>query len=262
MFSIKIADTVIGIQNKYEYIKHMCRDYITDEPASFSVSANDEEIMREDTGDVSFPAEYLETLAIYRKISDALSEYDAFLMHGVLMEAEGRGILLCAESGTGKSTHAMLWLSLLGERCRIINGDKPLIRIIDGVPYAYGTPWCGKEEINENSRVRLSDICFLRRNEENSATPSPKSEVVAKLLPSVHLPRNGGLSSVLEAVDTMAQNVRFWDIACNMDISAAKTILKQWEEILNKIPYIGDNGHWYIYNVEEKRYEDSGVSAA
>ena len=38
-------------------------------------------------------------------------------------------------------------------------------------------------------------------------------------------------------------------------------ILKQWEEILNKIPYIGENGHWYIYNVEEKRYEDSGVSA-
>lgn len=38
-------------------------------------------------------------------------------------------------------------------------------------------------------------------------------------------------------------------------------ILKQWEEILNKIPYIGKNGNWYIYNVEEKRYEDSGVSA-
>ena len=38
-------------------------------------------------------------------------------------------------------------------------------------------------------------------------------------------------------------------------------ILKQWEETLNKIPYIGENGHWYIYNVEEMRYEDSGISA-
>lgn len=38
-------------------------------------------------------------------------------------------------------------------------------------------------------------------------------------------------------------------------------ILKEWEETLNKIPYIGKNGNWYIYNVTEKRYEDSGVSA-
>ena len=38
-------------------------------------------------------------------------------------------------------------------------------------------------------------------------------------------------------------------------------VLKEWEEILSKIPYIGANGHWFIYNVEEKRYEDSGVSA-
>ena len=224
MFNIKIADTVIGIENKYEYIKHMCRDYLTGEPALFSVSANDEEIMREDTGEVSFPVYYLETLAIYRKISDALSDYNAFLMHGVLMNADGRGVLLVAESGTGKSTHAMLWLRLLGERCRIINGDKPIIRIDSGIPYAYGTPWCGKEEINENSRVRLSDICFLSRGKENSAVPSEKSEVVAKLMPSIHIPRNGGLASVLEAVDTMARNVRFWDIACNMDISAAETV--------------------------------------
>lgn len=44
-------------------------------------------------------------------------------------------------------------------------------------------------------------------------------------------------------------------------IESQVDILKQWEETLNKIPYIGDNGNWYIYNVEEKRYEDSGVSA-
>ncbi len=226
MFNIKLADTVIGIDNKYEYIKQMCGDYITHSPAVFSVSANDEEIMREDTGGGSFPLAYLETLAIYRKIADRLSSFDAFLMHGVLMEADGRGILLCAESGTGKSTHAMLWLRLLGERCRIINGDKPLIRVIDDTPYAYGTPWCGKEEINENRRVVLSDICFLRRGEKNSASRLPESEVVSRLLPSVHLPKTGGVASVLESVDKMARRVSFWDIACNMDISAAETVYR------------------------------------
>ncbi len=222
MFNIKLADTVIKIDNKYDYIAHMCRDYMVNSPAAFSVSANDDEIMHEDTGESSFPPEYLETLAIYRKIADSLSSFDAFLMHGVLMKADGRGILLCAESGTGKTTHAMLWLRLLGDRCRIINGDKPLLRIIGDIPYAYGTPWCGKEEINENSKVPLTDVCFLRRCDKNSAAPLSESEVVSKLLPCVHMPKDAGVAKVLESVDKMAHKVRFWDIACNMDISAAE----------------------------------------
>lgn len=34
---------------------------------------------------------------------------NAFMLHGVLMEHEGRGIIISAPSGTGKSTHAHLW---------------------------------------------------------------------------------------------------------------------------------------------------------
>lgn len=225
MFNIKIADISICIENKYGYIKHMCRDYITDEAARFSVSATDEEIMREEEneGQENFPPDYLETLAIYRKIAEKLSEFYGFLMHGVLMSAEGHGILLCAESGTGKTTHAALWMKLLGDRCEIINGDKPLIRILDGVAYAYGTPWCGKEEINKNARVRLTDICFLERAKENSVCEVRKSEVVQNLLPSLHLPQGDGVVNVLDALDVTARNAKFWRIACNMDISAAET---------------------------------------
>lgn len=224
MFNIKIADIAIQIENKYGYIREMCRDYITDEEAEFSVSVTDADIMREDdSGDVSFPAHYLETLAIYRKIAEKLSEYNGFLMHGVLMSAEDRGILLTAESGTGKSTHAALWLRLLGDRCEIINGDKPLIRVIDGITYAYGTPWCGKEGINKNKRVRLTDICFLERGEENFVRKVQKNEIIENLLPSIHIPEGAGVIAVLDAIDLAAKNARFWRIICNMDISAAKT---------------------------------------
>ena len=123
MFNICLADVVVGIDNKYEYIRDMCRDYISSAPSIFTVSATDVEIERENPDGFPYPSEYLETLAIYRKISEKLADFDAFLMHGVLMDVEGHGILLCAESGTGKSTHAALWQRLLGERLRIINGD-------------------------------------------------------------------------------------------------------------------------------------------
>ena len=223
MFVIKIADMNVGIENKYEYIRHMCRDYITDEEPEFSVSVTDEEIMRESEGQEEFPAEYLETLAIYRKICDKASKNGCFLMHGVLMSAEDHGILLCAESGTGKSTHAALWVKLLGDKCEIINGDKPLIRVIDGIPYAYGTPWCGKEEINVNKKVRLSDICFIRRSAENRVTEVEKSLITQTLIPHIHIPGNGDVITVLDSIDATAKNVLFYTVECNMDISAAKT---------------------------------------
>ena len=224
MFNIKIADFVISIENKYEYIQSMCRDYITDEEAEFSVSATDEEIMREsENGQEQFPAYYLETLAIYRKIAEKLADYDTFLIHGVLMSCENTGVLLCAESGTGKSTHAALWLRLLGGRCEIINGDKPLVRIIDGEAYAYGTPWCGKEGINKNARVPLKNICFIERAKENSAIPVEKSEILKNLIPSIHMPSGAGVINVLDAIDKTARGAKFYRILCNMDISAAET---------------------------------------
>lgn len=224
MFDIKIADIPIRIENKYEYIREMCRDYITDEIPEFTVSATDEEIMRENEGyEGDFPPFYLETLAIYRKIAEKLAEYDAFLIHGVLMACEEKGILLCAESGTGKSTHAALWLKFCGEKCEIINGDKPLVRIIDGIAYAYGTPWCGKEEINKNARITLDNICFIERAAENSVMPLAKSEILARLLPCIHKPEGAGIINVLDAVDAAARKAGFWRILCNMDISAAKT---------------------------------------
>ncbi len=224
MFNIKIADIAIGIENKYEYIREMCRDYITEEEAEFCVSVTDEEIMCEDEADkTGFPPFYLETLAVYRKIADKMPEYNGFLMHGVLMSAEGYGILLTAESGTGKSTHASLWMRLLGEKCEIINGDKPLIRIIDGCVYAYGTPWCGKEGIHKNARVILTDICFLERGKENSVFSVEKGEIMQNLLPAIHIPQGDGVIAVFDAIDAMARFVDFRRIQCNMDISAAET---------------------------------------
>jgi len=224
MFNIKLADVVICIENKYEYIEKMCKGYITEEQAEFTVCVTDAEIMRENEGQGGdFPVFYLETLAVYRKIAEKLSRYKGFLMHGVLMSADGHGILLTAESGTGKSTHAALWMKLLGDRCEIINGDKPLIRILDGIAYAYGTPWCGKEGINVNKRVRLTDICFLERGIENCVSEVAKGEIVQNLLPSIHMPAGHGVIDVLDSIDLTAKGARFWRIACNMDISAAET---------------------------------------
>ncbi len=36
---------------------------------------------------------------------------------------------------------------------------------------------------------------------------------------------------------------------------------KMQGNIENSLPYIGDNGHWFLYNVETQDYEDTGILA-
>ena len=52
-----------------------------------------------------YSCEYLERLALMRKIADHLPEHNCFLMHGAVISVQGDGYLFTAPSGTGKSTH-------------------------------------------------------------------------------------------------------------------------------------------------------------
>ena len=79
MFVVRLAELNISIKNKYDYIKTMCSDYITDKKADFCVSASDEEIRAEGNGK-NFDMGYLESLAIYRKIAKKIMELTGRIM--------------------------------------------------------------------------------------------------------------------------------------------------------------------------------------
>ncbi len=51
MFRIRLANLVIGMENKYEYVHWLCRDYETDVGTpDFCVSATEQEIAKEQKG--------------------------------------------------------------------------------------------------------------------------------------------------------------------------------------------------------------------
>lgn len=225
MFNLGLAGLKISVDNKYPYIEKMCADYIIGEgDCDFSVSVTEEEIMREATEECG-EAAYLESLAVYRKIAEKIIEYDGFLLHGVVLETAGQGVAFCAKSGTGKSTHAALWMRYLGDKCTIINGDKPLIRIINGEVYAYGTPWCGKEGINKNAKTNLKAVCILERGAENEISPLAQNEVFPYMTTQLYLPKLNGvkLLKTLDLADRFIRSTAFYKLKCNMDISAAET---------------------------------------
>lgn len=224
MITIKVAGLPIGIDNRFEYITHLAHDYLTDEPPLFTVRATDEDLKEEaNATDVRFPDGYLESIVAYRKIAEILPSYDAFVFHGAVLNYGGRAVAFTAKSGVGKTTHTRLWLSEFGDKVHYLNGDKPIIRFIDGIPYACGTPWRGKEGYGANEMAPLHALAFLERGTENSAAPIPSEEVVTFLLTQMYMPRKSPTAAVLSMrlADRLTRTVRLVRLKCNMDPSAA-----------------------------------------
>jgi hypothetical protein len=151
-----------------------------------------------------------------------LPGYDGFLLHGSVIDCGGKGIAFLARSGVGKTTHTMLWKQVYGERVRIINGDKPIVRFFDGVPYAYGTPWAGKENLQCNDRVPLIDICFIERSSDNQVLPIRPEECLAAVMQQILIPSDPMMASrTLTLLDGLLSTCRLWVIRCNISQDAA-----------------------------------------
>ena len=225
MFKIKIAGINVLVNNKYRYSEYLCRDYITDEDhTDFSVQAGENEILEEiSNAEIETNFAYAESVCIHRAIAERLAEYDAFLLHSALIECDGIGVAFAARSGVGKSTHVSLWKKVFGEKAKIINGDKPIVRLVDGEFYGYGTPWLGKEDIGVNSRCKLGALCFLNRGEKNIISPIPAELAAMTMFSQIYLPSNAdNAAKTLELADKFASSVSFFKLYCNMDDEAAR----------------------------------------
>ncbi len=168
MFCIKIAGLVIQIRNQYSYIRNQCRRYIVwFKKPDFSVEATKEELLQEQNGNLDYSLGYCESLCVYRHIAQEMLRYDAFLMHAAIVAVDGQAYAFAAQSGTGKTTHISLWRRMLGRRMEMVNGDKPILRFVGDTLYACGTPWAGKERLENNVQRPLKAVCFLERGKEN-----------------------------------------------------------------------------------------------
>ena len=164
------------------------------------------------------------------KISRKLPRYNAFLLHSATFEANGQGIAFSAKSGTGKTTHMLNWFRYLGDKLAIVNGDKPIIRFFEDeleTPYAYDTPWNGKERLGNGSRTPLRHICFIERSETNFVTTLSKQDAVTRIMKQVYIPKDPiALAQTLSLVDKLLSVCNLWVIHCNMDIESAEVAYK------------------------------------
>ena len=226
MVKLLMADLVVEIDNLYPYIPRYCKDYFYDgdRPTDISVAVTEEEILKEQAAsEIKMHKAYVEFICAYRKIAYQLLKFDAFVMHGAVIRVEDKGIAFLASSGTGKTTHMALWQEICGDKLTIINGDKPIIRFFDDVPYAYGTPWSGKERYNTNDRTILTDLCFIERAPKDEVVELSPLNSAVLLLNQIHRPNDPSiLNKTYALTDKLLKKCNSRKIKCTKEITAAK----------------------------------------
>ena len=81
--------------------------------------------------------------------------FQTVAIHTSVIQYKGRTVLFLGESGTGKSTHTRLWRENI-EEAVLLNDDSPILRIVDGKPWMFGSPWSGKTPCYKNESYPLA----------------------------------------------------------------------------------------------------------
>ena len=145
------------------------------------------------------------------------------LFHSATVSFEGKGYMFLGKSGTGKSTHARLWLKHING-VELMNDDNPAVRIkTDGTAVVYGTPWSGKTPCYKNVSAPLGGIVLLSQAPYNKITRLNGIGAYAAIVPSISGKRwDSRIADGLHETENMlASNIPVWHLDCLPDADAA-----------------------------------------
>ncbi|WP_455544012.1 hypothetical protein [Intestinibacter sp.] len=143
---------------------------------------------------------------------------------------KNHAILFSGPSGIGKSTQANLWKQNRGSK--IINGDKCLLRKINGSWHADGWPICGSSEICLNEKHKLGTIVFLKQGKENKAVKLSKMSAVKKIMSqlTVNYWNMEFVDEVLTLAEDIVGNINVYELTCTPDVDAVEELEKVLKE--------------------------------
>lgn len=151
-----------------------------------------------------------------------LIAFDGMRFHASAVVVDGKAYLFTADPGIGKSTHTLLWLNQFGNRAYILNDDKPIIRLIDGILYAFGSPWSGKYDISANIGVPIAGIAILERGDKNVISRCSGLKALVSIMKQLNTSKfKDYRTKMMELTDKLVTQVPIWKLECNMDPEAA-----------------------------------------
>lgn len=222
---LKVADINLEIDLKYNRTLAQSKEYEADfdeYDISIDIPESDiESVHNENPYLTNDDIEYIYTGASFY---EGLLHFKGFMLHSSGVVVDNYAYLFSADPGTGKSTHTDLWVKYFGQdKAKIINDDKPAIRMIDDKLYVYGTPWSGKTDQNINMKVPIGAIVFLERSEENWVKEITPAEAIPLILQQTVRPKDSEtMIKLLDMLDIVLRRVKLFKLGCNMSEDAVK----------------------------------------
>ncbi len=154
----------------------------------------------------------------------ATADKDTALFHAAAVSYQGKGYMFLGPSGTGKSTHARLWLQSI-EGVELVNDDNPVVRVsADGKAIVYGSPWSGKTPCYRNVSFPLAGIVMLSQAPYNKMKRLSGVNAYAALMQSISGKRwDKRIADGLHKTENeLAKRVAIWHLECLPDAEAAE----------------------------------------
>ena len=154
----------------------------------------------------------------------ATADQHTALFHAAVVSHQGKGYMFLGKSGTGKSTHARLWLRYIAG-VELMNDDNPVVR--DGI--VYGSPWSGKTPCYRNVSCPLAGIVLLSQAPHNKIWRLEGLEAYAALVPSISGMRwdKRVADGLHQTENTLSMTTPIWHLECLPDEEAASLCFAQ-----------------------------------
>lgn len=152
---------------------------------------------------------------------------DKMVLHGSSIVYSGKAVIFSAPSETGKSTHTGLWKKYYPETI-LLNDDTPVVGKKDGEFFAWGSPWSGKTEINENISAPLGAVVFINRGKENKIEKLSANEALPYLLGQARkIPIRKDMEKATDICFALSREVPIYRLYCDISRDAVETVRKE-----------------------------------
>lgn len=148
----------------------------------------------------------------------------AVFLHASFVQCGERAILFTGRKQIGKSTQAELWRRCRG--ARVINGDRALLRRLEGRWTACGSPYCGTSDICVNAKLPLGAVVLLDQSPENRAVPASGRETAAAFLSGCTFDpgKPGEAARILDLAEAVRRELPVLRLACRPDEGAVRCL--------------------------------------
>ena len=155
-----------------------------------------------------------------------MQQRDSLILHCAYLIYNQKAILFSAPSGTGKSTQAALWEQY--RSAHIVNGDRALIRKIEGQWNACGWPVCGSSGICELSDTPIRAIVMLKQGKKNSIEPLSPIQAFTLLFEQLTINKwnKEFVQNAISCIEDLIKHVSVYQLTCDISENAVACLEK------------------------------------